>query len=325
MSIQSHPKLAGLDLIQATYKKVGDHEIRTDILIPQKPFTGKRPVILRFHGGGLVMGDSLYMDFWPWWLSDVALQENAIIISPNYRLLPGSTSSEIYSDIEDFWTWVRSPTLATLLAAHSTPTHADLSRVLSFGESAGGLLSLYLALAHPDEIRSCTAAYPWVDPCSEAFVKPRTVGPFGMMLPESVVTETMDVVVPGTVESSVVEEGRLGFMLAATLYGVLGRLYERGVEGLEREVRFPGVKIEREGVRIPEGGIAIIHGRQDSIVPVGDVEKFVKRAREVFSELPDDRIVFTVKEGEHGFDTGLRFEEVWLQETFKVAIQTWLA
>lgn len=54
MSIQSHPKLAGLDLIQATYKKVGDHEIRTDIFIPQKPFTGKRPVILRFHGGGLV-------------------------------------------------------------------------------------------------------------------------------------------------------------------------------------------------------------------------------------------------------------------------------
>lgn len=50
----THPKLAGLDLIQTTYKKVNDHEIRTDILIPQKPHTGKRPVLIRFHGGGLV-------------------------------------------------------------------------------------------------------------------------------------------------------------------------------------------------------------------------------------------------------------------------------
>jgi cephalosporin-C deacetylase-like acetyl esterase len=55
MAPTSHPKLAGLDLIQATYKEVNDHKIRTDILIPQKPYTGKRPVIIRFHGGGLVI------------------------------------------------------------------------------------------------------------------------------------------------------------------------------------------------------------------------------------------------------------------------------
>ncbi|KAJ5306101.1 hypothetical protein N7508_005116 [Penicillium antarcticum] len=322
MSIESHPKLVGLDLIQTTFKKVGDHEIRTDILIPKKPLDGKRPVILRFHGGGLVMGDSLYMDFWPWWLSDLALQENAIIISPNYRLLPGSTSSEICSDIEDFWTWVQSPSLTNILAAHSTPTSADLSRVLSFGESAGGLISLNLALAHPAGIRSCTAAYPLVDPCSAAFTKPRAKGPFGMMVPESVVKETLDVVVPGTVESSITEQERLGFMLGAISYGTLGQLYERGVEELGREFRFPGVKIEQEGTTIPRGGITIIHGRQDSVVPVGDVEKFVKRAREVFG---DEKVIFTVKEGEHGLDAPLRFEEAWLQETFKAAIQTWLA
>jgi acetyl esterase/lipase len=269
------------------------------------------------------MGDSLYMDFWPWWLSDLAIKENAIIISPNYRLLPGSTSSEIYHDIDDFWSWVHSPSLTALLAAHSTPTSADISRVLSFGESAGGLLSLYLALAHPDEVRSCTAAYPWVDPCSEACVKPRTVMPFGVTIPESVVRETLDTVVPGTVESSVTDQGRLGFMLGVFTHGTIGGIYERGVEGLEREVRFPGVKIEQEGVRVPVGGIAIIHGRQDSVVPVRDVEKFIKRAKEVFG---DEKIVFTVEEGEHGFDGDLRFEEVaWLQETFKVSIESWLA
>ncbi|KAJ5753915.1 uncharacterized protein N7511_008068 [Penicillium nucicola] len=322
MSIQSHPKLANLDLIQTTFKKVGDHEIRTDILIPQTPFDGQRPVILHFHGGGLVMGDSLFMDFWPWWLSDLALQENAIIISPNYRLLPSCTSSEISSDIEDFWKWVNSASLPTLLSAHTTPTTADLSRVLVFGESAGGLISLNLALAHADEIRACAAAYPMVDPCSEAFVQPRAEGPFGTMIPVGRVEEMLDGFIAGAVESSVVDHGRLEFMLGAATHGVLGRLYERGVEGLEREVRFPGVRIERVGTRLPSGGIAIIHGRQDSVVPVGDVERFVVRAREVFG---DERIVFTVMEGEHGFDTGLRLEEGWLRETFKVAIQHWLA
>jgi dienelactone hydrolase len=142
-------------------------------------------------------------------------------------------------------------------------------------------------------------------------------------IPESVVRETLDTVVPGTVESSVTDQGRLGFMLGALTHGTMGVIYERGVEGLEREVRFPGVKIEQEGVRVPVGGIAIIHGRQDSVVPVRDVEKFIKRAKDVFG---DEKIVFTVEEGEHGFDGDLRFEEVaWLQETFKVSIESWLA
>ena len=54
MSISSHPKLEGFDLIQATYKQIGDHAIRVDILIPQTPYMGKRPTLVRTHGGALV-------------------------------------------------------------------------------------------------------------------------------------------------------------------------------------------------------------------------------------------------------------------------------
>lgn len=53
----------GFDLIQPNYKHFGDHGIRADILVPQSPHTGKRPVIVRFHGGGLV-GTLLIT---PWW------------------------------------------------------------------------------------------------------------------------------------------------------------------------------------------------------------------------------------------------------------------
>lgn len=47
-------KLSGFDLIQADFKKVQNHGIRADFLVPQTPLHGKRPVIVRFHGGGLV-------------------------------------------------------------------------------------------------------------------------------------------------------------------------------------------------------------------------------------------------------------------------------
>lgn len=54
MAITSDPKLDGFDVLQTNFKHVGGHPIRADVLVPQKPHTGKRPVILHFHGGGLV-------------------------------------------------------------------------------------------------------------------------------------------------------------------------------------------------------------------------------------------------------------------------------
>lgn len=40
-----------------------------------------------------------------------------------------TTSTEIYHDVDDFWTWVHSRFLADLLAQHSTPKKLDLSRI----------------------------------------------------------------------------------------------------------------------------------------------------------------------------------------------------
>lgn len=54
MADLADPKFHGFDIIQTAYKHVGDHAIRTDILVPQTPYSGKRPTIVRFHGGGLV-------------------------------------------------------------------------------------------------------------------------------------------------------------------------------------------------------------------------------------------------------------------------------
>jgi cephalosporin-C deacetylase-like acetyl esterase len=53
-STETHEKLAGFNLLQTHYKQLRDHAIRANFIIPQSTFTGKRPVIVHFHSGGLV-------------------------------------------------------------------------------------------------------------------------------------------------------------------------------------------------------------------------------------------------------------------------------
>lgn len=347
MAIPSDPKLNGFDLIQTNYKSIGDHGLRTDILIPQTEYDGARPLIVRVHGGGLVsqflslespthdrshtnsfqmMGDSLYMDWWPHWVSDLALQKNAIIISPNYRLLPEATSADIYADLDDFWTWLRAPSLATLLSNHKTPTKLDLDRIFVTGESAGGLLSLYLTLVHAEEIRAASSAYPCVALNADSFSQSRANPPFGVSISESMVEENFKAAVLGTAKSTITSEQSLTFMLGAVQHGYLSKFYQRDAEGAAQEVLYPMTRLENPGFKIPRGGIAVFHGRQDSVVPLGDVELFVKRANELLKARSGEEggVTLTVRDGEHGFDGPVRLEEVWLQDAMRKAISVWL-
>ncbi|KAL4940567.1 hypothetical protein BDV06DRAFT_18297 [Aspergillus oleicola] len=328
---ETHPKYAGFDIIPTTFKQVGEHAIRTDILVPQKPHPGKRPVIVRFHGGGLLMGDSLFAGFWPHWLTDFALLHNAIVISPNYRLMPQATGLELWSDIEDFWTWLRSGAVESLLSTHSTPTTPDLNRILLAGDSAGGLLSVNAGLAHANDVRAITALYPCLNPASPDFAEPRKeLFPFNTRTPESTIREVLSSAPSGPI-SSAVEPQYLPLMLAAIEYGRIGPWYTRGSVGEEAQERldwlFPGRRLEKEGVKVPRGGITIIQGRQDSVVPAHHSEPFVKRAKEVFAgQAGGDKISLVFTDGEHGFDTDLRYhEEEWLRDALKTAAEAWLA
>ncbi|KAL4819917.1 Alpha/Beta hydrolase protein [Aspergillus spinulosporus] len=291
----AHPKFQGLDLIQATYKLVGDHAIRVDVLIPQTLETGERPMIARFHGGGLVMADPIFADFWPQWLTDLALRHSAIIVSPNYRLMPQAMGLDIYDDIEDFWTWLRSPALQELLAKHKTPTQLDLDRILLAGESAGGLPTINASLTHASEARAALAMYPSLDPSSPDYTQPRTdLLPFGQNLPESLIEDVLGPVRDGGPVSSLVGPKYLPAMCAAIQYGRLGDWYAR----------------EERDVRVPVSGITIIQGKQDSVVPAHHSVPFVERAREVLKGKPGaERISLALKDGEHGFDSEVRYED----------------
>lgn len=43
---------------RTSYKQIGDHAIEVGILVPKDIEPGKHPVIVKFHGGGLV---SIYL------------------------------------------------------------------------------------------------------------------------------------------------------------------------------------------------------------------------------------------------------------------------
>lgn len=264
------------------------------------------------------------MEWFPIWLLELAKKHDAVIVSPNYRLLPESTSPEIFSDIEDFWAWLHSSAVTELLTTSSTPTCLDLDRILTAGDSAGGLLSICLGLAHAEEIRATTATYPCVDMASEYFRTATDSEP----LPDvsaSTVDDYLAKMDRSAIRSSGLLPDRFNLMVAAIYYGRLGQFYEYGAGGSPRELRYPLEWLDRPDAKIPRGGIAIMHGLQDAIVPVEQSEKFLAKAREAMKGKPGgDKIVLTLREGDHGFDVDVPLEEKWLLSTLKEAVEAWL-
>ncbi|KAE8335721.1 hypothetical protein BDV24DRAFT_179091 [Aspergillus arachidicola] len=325
-SIASHEKLVEFDLVQSHYKKVGDHEIRADFIIPHAECTGKRPLIVRFHGGCLITGDSLSMEWFPQWLLDLAKKHNAVIASANYRLLPEATSLDIFEDVEYFWTWLHSSEVEELLSSCVNPTKLDLDRIITAGESAGGLLSVSLALAHPDEIRAATASYPCLDMASAHYSAPNPVPMTNPPIPELLIDETLAQVKPGAIRSSALLPDRLDLGLAAIHYGRFTQLYERGIgSSHHRDLRYPLERLDQPEAKIPRGGIAIIQGLQDHIVPAEGNQRFAEKGREVMKGKPGaDKIILTLREGSHGLDIPTRLEEGWMQEHLEAAVEAWL-
>jgi acetyl esterase/lipase len=272
------------------------------------------------------VGDSLFTDWFPSWVLELAKKYSAIVVCGNHRLLPESTGVQILEDMDDFWKWLHSPDLATLLSSLSSPIQLDLDRVITSGESAGGLLSVYLALTYPDEIRAATAGYPMFN--QEGLID--SGPPTGDLLvetpPESVITEHVKNIKPGDVVSSSVEPSR--FALA---FAIMGHnqyhFYERDADAspLHRDRLFQLRRLEHPETRLPRGGLVILHGRQDSVVPVNLSERFVRVTTEKLrGRQGADKIVLCIQDGEHGFDNPASLKEEWLKNALEGAVETWL-
>ncbi|TVY89911.1 Methylphloroacetophenone synthase, partial [Lachnellula willkommii] len=153
------PKYSKFNVSTTVYKTVNGQDIDLAVMIPKTAHPGPRPILVRFHGGFLVCGHALHAEWFATWALDYALLHSAIIVSPNYRLFPESSGLEILSDIRDFWAWIQNDLPAYLKNVGSEVT-PDFSKVLAFGESAGGYLAIMSGLTQPDLVSAVVAAYP---------------------------------------------------------------------------------------------------------------------------------------------------------------------
>ncbi|KAH6632143.1 Alpha/Beta hydrolase protein [Chaetomium tenue] len=306
------------DRVDATYKTVNNTALQAAIFVPKTISSlteaTTAPVLVHFHGGGLITGAAPDLLFLVDWVRDLAHTTRAIFLSPHYRLAPETPATSILDDIADFWAWVHSPHLRTTLTTHWPHLTPNLTRLAAVGESAGGYLALQSALQlnHVARLRAVIAQYPGIFPDLAAF-NPRPVAPDRAL--DAVVEGYVKGLRPGVVRVSTAWPGLGEVTMAAMRNGLMRRLFGEDGEGrltlgyaLERAEEVPPV-------------MWVIQGGEDGLVAKGAADELVERVRR---ERPRAVVRYTVREGDHGFDAGSSLGDEWVAEGVEFVKGYWL-
>ncbi|XP_059318006.1 2-hydroxyisoflavanone dehydratase-like isoform X2 [Lycium ferocissimum] len=98
----------------------------------------KLPVLVYYHGGGLVLGSAFFKTE-HCYLNHLVSQSNCIAISVDYRLAPENDLLTLYQDCWDALQWVASHADATTINKEPwIENHGDFRRMFIAGDSAGG-------------------------------------------------------------------------------------------------------------------------------------------------------------------------------------------
>ncbi|KAF2746800.1 alpha/beta-hydrolase [Sporormia fimetaria CBS 119925] len=301
---------------RTTYKHVRNHDIAAVTLIPKDLQPGPHPVLVKFHGGGMVLGEAGYAPWFASWLVPFVLRNNAIVVMPNYRFIPESSGTDIMHDVADFWAWYRKD-LPAYVDSISPGTQLDLGKLSVMGDSAGGLLALQTAIMMPKgDVKCVLGQYPMTN-----YLR-RKPGPLPDGSPDpgpQVIDEHLANMRPGEVVSSAIPWDRfpISFTLAA---------YDRWREFYGYDENLYPIGFIKKTTYLPP--TLIFHGEQDSAVSVEDSRTFVEKCQEVLDKEAAKDVRLVVVQGEHGFDvTENKYEEEedWLREGLKWVEEKWLA
>ncbi|KAH7379131.1 Alpha/Beta hydrolase protein [Phaeosphaeria sp. MPI-PUGE-AT-0046c] len=283
--------------------------------------------MVKWHGGGLVRnfsqptshatnlddkstGTAAYPDWFAGYYVPFLHRNSAISILPNYRLIPEHSGDDILADLSSFWTWLRDA-FPAYLASQNPSITPDLSRVLVSGESAGGWCALQSVLTQPaSTFRACFTQYPVVN----AFpMSPDDKVCGEDVPPESELDQLLAAIKPGTVLSAVTPPARDSL-------SVMLRAYKRWDEffGTGKYI-MPLSAIEDAEVFVPT---FILHGKDDTNVPVEYTVELVEKARTRF---PEVKVELATPPGDHGFDGDVYEEdEEWLRDMLRGVEGEWL-
>lgn len=115
-------------------------EQQLDIYLPAETHHRDMPVMIFFHGGGFTHG---YKE-WCGLMAPPLVSHPAILVSPDYRLMPGARYPEAIEDVVAALRWVRD---------HIAEYGGSPDRIFVGGHSAGALLAALLLVDH-DRLRA---------------------------------------------------------------------------------------------------------------------------------------------------------------------------
>ena len=170
------------------------------------------------------------------------------------------------------------------------------------------------ALGQPaGSIKAVIGLYPQLDVRDSFYNTKFEKDLFGMpMLPNEVVDAHVAGTAPGSVVTSAYPPSRLDLACSMVQNG-------RVVEFLgESKELFP---VEMVALAETMPAVLIVHGKEDSAVPVVGSERFVEALRK---KLPGSAVRLDVRPGGHGFDGDATMDDKWLKEDVDFITGYWL-
>ncbi|KAK4155641.1 Alpha/Beta hydrolase protein [Chaetomidium leptoderma] len=306
------------------YTTVAGHGILASIFTPKRVEEERRhdgahvkvPVLVFWHGGGFVVGDRLYEPWWPDWILEFALSQRAMIVAPDYRLLPEACGADILQDMDAFWTWFLG-TLPGMAASESWRVRPDVDHIVCAGHSAGASIAAHSALERPDAgIKALVSFYGALfDSPDFKIARPRMIAGSWPPPPREAEAKIRSYIrrTKGTVRTDGDPAEMWELFTSILQQGRLPRIYNQRPDP---RLNILG-RIEAKKSLPP---IWLVHGQNDSVVPVACSTEFIKRLEAI---LPDAPSVLSVLPGEHCFDVSLTMREPWIADGCSFLLKYW--
>ncbi|SPN99940.1 uncharacterized protein DNG_02792 [Cephalotrichum gorgonifer] len=300
------------------YKVIDGQPIHTFFIVPNELPPGPRPLLVRFHGGGLVEGEA-EASMRPFFL-ELALKHGAVILTPDYRLRPEHEAMEVLEDLQSFWHWIEAGSAQSVFNISLPDITINAENLMVAGESGGGYLAVQTALLGMTQlqIRVLFLQYPTLD--LTKYLRLDNISEemlncilWADLVPYSEVEEVLNGPDKGKLRTRAPFESRMRLFQALIQAGKFCDLEKDG------EVVDPMRALEHAGPLPP---ILLYHSKEDEALPWQQTEEWAAKLKTLQPDVP---LYLTFQKGSHVFDANDTMATPWLKEPLEFVGKYWPA